>query len=194
MLRFVFMFLCLNLCNLLANDVAPTETQPIKKESSLLQGEDNFVVYYVFADKDLENTLKEIMVTSLKKIGTVYLGDDSKLSQKEKEDKAKKGGMLEIVFTSLVEENPQDPSKHTTLPVVELSFKVLGAVDILKSSSKQVCTIWEREKFIGTSSEKKEMKEKVTKTFEVMMNEFIQSYQKANSLGKKTEVKFFLYS
>lgn len=193
-LRFVFIFLCLNFCNLSANDIAPTETQPIKKESSSLQGEDSFVIYYVFADKDLENPLKEIMVTSLKKIGTVYPGDDSKLSQKEKEDRVKKGGMLEIVFTSLVEENPQDPSKATTLPVVELSFKVLGAVDVLKSGSKQVCAIWEKEKFIGTTAEKKEMNEKVIKTFEIMMNEFIQSYQKANSSSDKTKVKFFLYA
>ena len=194
MLRFVFMFLCLNLCNLLANDVAPTEMQPIKKESSPLQGEDNFVVYYVFADKDLENPLKEIMVTSLKKIGTVYPGDDSKLSQKEKEDRIKKGGMLEIVFIPLIEDTPQGSLQYTTLPVVELSFKVLGAVDVLRTGSKQVCTIWEREKFIGTSSEKKEMNEKVTKTFEVMMNEFLQSYQKANSSSDKPKVQFFLYS
>ena len=194
MLRFVYIFLCLNLYNLSANDVVPTETQPVSKESMSLQGEDNFVVYYVFADKDLENPLKEIMVTSLKKIGAVYPGDDSKLSQKEKEAKAKKGGMLEIVFAPLVEENPQDPSKSTTLPVVELSFKVLGAVDVLKSGSKQVCTIWEREKFIGTTSEKKEIKEKVMKTFKVIMNEFIQSYQKANSSSDKAKVQFFLYS
>lgn len=148
----------------------------------------------MFAGKDLENPLKEIMVISLKKIGTVYSGDESKLSQKEKEDRVKKGGMLEIVFTSLIEESSQDPSKYTTLPVKELSLKVLDAVDVLKRSSKQVCAIWEREKSIGTAYEKKEMKEKVIKTFEVMMNDFIQSYQKANSSSDKAKIQFFLYS
>ena len=102
--------------------------------------------------------------------------------------------MLEIVFTSLEEENSQDPLKHTTLPVMELSFKVLAAVEVLKSGHKQPCVIWEKERFIGTTAEKEEMRGKVIKTFEGIMNEFIQTYQKANPSSKTAEVQFFLYS
>lgn len=192
MLRYMLLFVCC--CGLSVFAAEQTVVQAEKKESLPLQDEGNFVVYYAFSDKDLEVSLKKIMVRSLESLGTVYSGDDSKLSKKEKEEKAQKGAMIEIVATNLIEESSQDPLKYTTLPVIELSFKASSEVEILKSGHKQGCSIWEREKFLGSTLDQKELKVKITKAFEVMMQEFVQSYQKANPSSKKTEVKFFLYS
>jgi hypothetical protein len=192
MRRYMLLFLCC--CGFSAFAAEQTVVQAESKESLPLRDESNFVVYYAFSDKDLENSLKQVMITSLESLGTVYSGDDSKLSKKEKADKAKKGAVLEVIATNLIEESSQDPLKYTTLPVIELSLQALGEVEVLKSGHKQGGVIWEREKFLGTMPDQKELKEKITKAFEVMMQEFVQSYQKANPSSKKTEVKFFLYS
>ncbi len=155
-----------------------------------LQGEDHFLVYYAF--EELEGPLKEAMITCFKQIGTVYSGDVSKLSEKEKEERSKPGSMIEIIFSSLIEEKSYSSLEHIKLPVMELSLQVLTGAEVLKNGRKQSCVLWSLEKFLGTKP--KEFKEKALKTFESVMTQFITEYKKANPDKKNTEISFYLYS
>lgn len=188
MFRTVYLFFFLCFFKLFAS--ASEAAQPTQMISSPLRGENNFLVYYVFEDREFADQLKEIMVSYLKKIGTVYPADDSKLS--EKEERAKQGSMIEIVTSDLIEDTLQNPVKTTKLPVMKVSFKMLTGVEVLKNSSKQACAVWEREKFIGDISKSKELKEKTIKTFDQIMNDFIEDYKIANPTEKET--KFFLFA
>ncbi len=194
MFRYVFVFFILSFCKVTADTAELAITNSLETISSPLQGENNFIVYYVFDDTTLEASLKEVMIASLKKIGTVYPADNSKLTEKEKEERVKKGSMIQIVTSSLIEENANDPSKHTKLPVLELSFKMLSGVEILKTGNKQGCVVWEKEKFIGDISPSKEFKKKVIKTFDQIMNDFVEDYKEANPAEKICEAKFFLFA
>ncbi len=190
MIRRVFLVFIVCFCQLKANENLSINPSSKNAEILSLQGEDHFLVYYAFEEQ--ESSLKDVMIASLKKIGTVYSGDISKLSDKEKEERIKPGPMMEVVFSSLIEEKTYSSVEHTKLPVMELSFQVLAGAEILKNGRKQGCILWNQNKFLGTDS--KEFKGKVLKTFESMMDQFIKDYQKANSDKKVSEVRFYLYS
>jgi len=156
---------------------------------------DNFVVYYVFADKNLEIPLKEIMIKDFQKIGAVYLGDDNKLTEKQKEDKYKTGGMIiNVIATPIIEENSNSTSDYKKLPAIELSLKVSGGVEVLANGSLLPCTIWGKEKFVGTMSDKKTFVEKTVKAMDSILNAFIKDYKEANPTDKGEKPQFFLYS
>jgi hypothetical protein len=193
---FLFPIVCL-FSNMVANE--PTPAHETKKEDSTTQihplaNEDTFVVFYAFANQDLEAPLKKEMIKYLEKIGTVYSSDDGKLSDTQKKDKYKTGGMMiNIVATPLVEENtPTDA--YQELPVVELLLQVRSGVEILENGSKIPCTIWENEKFIGSISDKKAMNQKAIKAMSLILDSFIKDYQKANPSKQRKKPQFFLYS
>lgn len=187
MIRCVFLLFVVVFCQIRASEEAQIKEQLKNHEIETLQGEDHFLVYYAF--EELDKPLKDVMVTYLKKLGTVYFGDVSKLSEKEKEARIKPGPVIQIVFSSLIEEKSYSSVEHVKLPVMELSFQVMAGSQILKTGQKQECSLWKQEKFLSTKS--KEFKEKSIKIFESIMDQFIRDYQKVN---KSSEVCFYLYS
>ena len=172
----------------------PKEAEYASKIKTLpLAKEDRFAIYYN-AEEPLNAALKETMIKHFQKIGAVYHSDDSKLSEKQKEDKYRPGGMIiEISASQIVEENGSSSSKCTKLPVVEVNMKVVGGVEILQNGSQLPGVLWEKEKFIGVASEKKELVKKAVKVLDSMLDSFSNEYQRANPTPESKKPQFFFY-
>jgi hypothetical protein len=158
-----------------------------------LLNEDRFVIYYVF-DRSLSSVLKETVTKQLQKIGIVYPSGDSELSEKEKQDKFRTGGMIiQIYATQIAEENITPTSNYRILPVFEVSVKVIGGGEILKNGSLFPITIWEKEQFIGVTKQKQEFIGKTVKAMDRILELFVQEYQKANPRVDEKKPQFFFY-
>lgn len=162
--------------------------------TSPLLNANNFVIFYAFADENLEAPLKEAMIKYLQKLGSVYPGDDSKLTENQKEEKYKKGMVMNVVVSQVTEENSTSPSDYKKLPVLELSLNVRAGAEPCGKGTPIACTIWEKEKFIGIVPEKKEFVQKTVNAMGSLLDAFISDYQKANSAEKGQKPQFFLYS
>ena len=182
-------------------NVSANDTSDKSKESEYrtklkippLLNEDKFVIYYVF-DRPLNSVLKETVTKQFQKIGTVYPSGDSKLSEKEKQDKFRTGGMIiEIYATQIAEETITPTSNYQMLPVFKVSMKVIGGGKIIKNGSLLPVTFWEKEQFIGVTKEKQEFIGKAVKVMDDMLELFTQEYQEANPKvdEKKPQLFFF---
>jgi len=162
-------------------------------ETSPLLNEDDFVIFYAFSVEKLAAPLKEAMIKHFEKLGTVYLADDSKLTEKQKKEKYRiGGGMLQVIATPIIEESlsPLGPD-HKVLPVVELSLKVTGGVESLSNECKFCCSIWENTKFISANTDNRMLTQNAVRSLENILDAFIADYQLANP-GKKPH--FYLYN
>lgn len=162
--------------------------------SSPLLDENSFIIFYGFSEKNLQIPLKEAMIRCFEKLGTVHAADDTKLTEKQKEEKYKVGnGMLHIVVTPIIEENGSvaPPKKYEVLPVLELSVELAGGVELLANKNRFSCPIWKKQKFVGSNISKKELVEKTVRSLEEILEDFILEYQQANP-GKSPE--FFLFA
>lgn len=158
-----------------------------------LSNEDRFVIYYVF-DQPLSSVLKETVTKQFQKIGAVYPSGDSGLSEKEKQDKCRTGGMIiEIYATQIAEKNITPTSNYQMLPVFEVSMKVIGGGEILKNGSLLPVTIWEKEQFIGVTKQKQELIGKTVKAMDGILEMFAQEYQMANPKVGEKKPQFFFY-
>lgn len=188
---FIFLISIFTQFGLSATDLSKEAEYRAKLMIPPLLNEDRFVIYYVF-DQSLDSALKETVTKQLQKIGTVYPSSDSKLSEKEKQDKLRTGGMIiEIYATQIVEESTT--SKYQKLPVFEIRMKVIGGGEILKNGSLLPVTVWEKEQFIGVTKQSKEFIQKTVKVMDGILDIFAQEYQKANPKFEEKKPQFFFY-
>lgn len=155
-----------------------------------LFNENRFTIFYAFEDEALNAALKDTLIEYFQRLGTVHLGDDTKLSKLQKEDKYRPGGMIIEVSASQINEG----TSNDKLPVFEISLKVIAAAQLLENDSRKTVVIWEKERFVGIIKDKKEFIQKATSTTGSILDQFVKDYQSANPKGdgKKPEFFFFL--
>lgn len=159
---------------------------PSTLKVSPLSNQDNFIIYYAFADKKLEPLLKKTMISSFQKIGSVY---------RPGEDKYKTDGIIiYVIVTPLIEKFSDLASDYKELPVFELSLKVMARVEVLSNGSQIPGIIWEKVQFIGAASKKKKFAQTAVKTLNSILDAFIIDYHKANPAKNGKSPQFFLYA
>lgn len=154
-----------------------------------LFNEDRFTINYAFEGESLNAALQETLTQHLQKLGTVLSCDDSKLTEAQKQDKYRPGGMIIDISASQIVEEPS----NERLPVYEITMKVISGAEVCQNGSLTTVTIWEKEKFVGMIKEKGEFIQKAVKATSSILEDFVQEYQKANSKTEKQKPQFFFY-
>ena len=162
-------------------------------QTSSLTNAENFLIYYVFADKTLEKPLKAEMINHLKKFGVVFSGDDNELTEQQKENKYKAGPVLNVIVSSICEDSDGLSNSYKKLPVIELSLKVKAGIQIIESGSRIPGVIWEDHRYINTINDKEKFVQKAIKSLNDLLDKFQVDYQEANPSKNGKQPQFYLY-
>jgi hypothetical protein len=151
--------------------------------------QNRFVVMNFFAEDSLKDAFKKTLINHLQQLGTVFVNDDKSLSEKEKENKYRPGGMIiEIVASNVYEED----QKTKELPVVEIKMKIVSGVEVLENKSQVPGIIWEEEKFIEIGTDRNCYTKKALATMNTILDKFVEDYEKANAKMGEKKPKFYL--